>query len=100
MSKINVIGKSSKQENEILNILSEESAEVVQAISKVFRFGWDSSNPKDPSWTNKMHLEEEIGDLLCMVNILFDKGIIDQDMVKIAAENKLTKLKKYTDIIL
>jgi len=35
-----------------------------------------------------------------MVNILFDKGIIDQDMVKIAAENKLVKLKKYTDIIL
>ena len=100
MSKINVIGKSSKQENEILNILSEESAEVVQAISKVFRFGWQSSHPSRPFHTNKMHLEEEIGDLLCMVNILFDKGIIDQDMVKIAAENKLVKLKKYTDIIL
>jgi len=98
MGKIIHIGKSSKEENEILNILSEESAEIIQAISKVFRFGWQSAHPDDLTWTNKMHLEEEIGDMLCMVNILFDKGIIDQDMVQIAAKNKLVKLKKYSDI--
>jgi NTP pyrophosphatase (non-canonical NTP hydrolase) len=97
-NKIMQIGKSTKEENEILNILSEESAEVIQAISKVFGFGWDSANPSTPTRSNRMHLQEEIGDMLCMVEILVDKGILDMHAINVAKNDKLIKLTKFSDI--
>lgn len=84
------------QEREILNITLEECAEVTQAISKVFRFGFDSSHPNVPDVTNKMHLEEEVGDLLCMLRLLVAKGILDSDAIETAAEAKLGKLAKWS----
>lgn len=96
--KIEQLGKSTGAENEILNILTEECSEVIQSVSKVFRFGWDSCNPSNPEYTNREHMTEEIGDLLCMVKILIAKGIIDQDAVNLYTEKKLTKLKKYSGI--
>ena len=49
-------------EKEVLLITQEECAEVVQAISKCFRFGMnDSYNGK----TNRESLVLELGDLQC-----------------------------------
>lgn len=90
--------KSTPEENEILNITSEECAEVIQSISKIFRFGWDSCHPDNPFCTNKDHFEEELGDLLCMIRILDQKKIIDMAKIETAMYNKYIKLKKYTDI--
>ena len=58
---------------EILLITQEECAEVTQAISKVFRFGFDDCWPRGEDWvpTNKERLEEEVGDLLCMIDIIY-----------------------------
>lgn len=81
--------------NEILSILTEEASEVIQAVSKIFRFGLDSSWKGE---TNREHLEEEIGDLLCMVELLIKAGIIDQNQVQIAKQNKYQKLKKWSTI--
>lgn len=84
-----------EKEREILLILQEESAEVVQAVSKVFRFGWDAV------WdgqTNKEHLEEEVGDYLAMVQILVDTGMIDVLAIDTAKMNKIEKLKKWSNI--
>jgi NTP pyrophosphatase (non-canonical NTP hydrolase) len=91
-------GKITSSESEICNILLEEAAEVIQAVSKVFRFGWNSCHPGDPNWTNKEHLEEEIGDLICMVKILCDKQIISGAAVVRATEAKMDKLKQYSNI--
>ena len=99
-NKIVHIGKSTTEENEILNILSEECAEVIQAISKIFRFGWESAHPSNPEYINRMHLEEELGDLQAMIGILIDKNIIDMDKIELAAQNKLMKLMKYSNIVL
>ena len=87
-----------KQHSELLNITLEEAAEVVQAISKVFRFGWNSCHPDTPGHTNKMHLEEEVGDLLCMIDLLQDRGLLDQDSVAAAFYNKKEKLSKWSSI--
>lgn len=84
-----------EREREILLILQEESAEVIQAVSKVFRFGWDSE------WdgqTNKEHLEEEVGDYLAMVQIMVDTGMIDTFAIDNAKKNKIEKLKKWSTI--
>lgn len=87
-----------KQDSEILNITLEECAEVTQAISKVFRFGFDGVHPDTPSVTNKMHLEEEIGDLICMIDLLHERGILDRSAILVAASNKRDKLKRWSNI--
>lgn len=83
----------SERLDEILHITQEECAEVTQAISKVFRFGFtETYNGK----TNKEHLEEEIGDLLAMVRLLYSEGAIDESVVERACIAKLTKLDKWS----
>ena len=52
-----------------MDILQEECAEVIQAVSKCSRFGIDNYKPGKPL-TNREHLEEELGDLLAMVDIM------------------------------
>lgn len=82
---------------EILCITQEECSEVSQAVSKIFRFGWSSVHPKTMV-NNKEHLEEEIGDLLCMVDILVEKCIISDEQINLARQAKREKLKKWSAI--
>lgn len=80
---------------EILQIANEECAEVIQAISKVFRFGLDTE------WkgkVNRFHLEEEIGDLQAMIQLMIEAGILDQDVVDNATREKINKLKAWSNI--
>ncbi len=82
--------------NEILEILQEECAEVIQAVSKVKRFGWDNSFGGTPD--NRSHLEEEIGDLEAMIELLKKSKEISSLAVEKAKFNKLEKLKKWSNI--
>lgn len=76
-------------------ITQEECAEVIQAISKVMRFGLDTTY-KDVS--NKAHLEEEIGDLVCMFQLMEESGMIDGGRVAIHSQEKRQKLIKWSNI--
>lgn len=82
---------------EILNILQEESAEVIQIISKINRFGLTGFHPNDHK-TNKERLEEELGDLQCMINLLIENGIVNKQKINVAENAKLEKLKKWSNI--
>lgn len=56
---------------ELLGILEEECAEIIQAISKMRRFGLMSYNPTDESKTpNITHLINEIGDVKGVIEML------------------------------
>jgi NTP pyrophosphatase (non-canonical NTP hydrolase) len=84
-----------ESEKEIMLIAQEECAEVTQAISKVFRFGFDSVyNDR----TNKERLEEEIGDLMCMLQLMSERGLIDWGIVSLAAGAKKVKLSTWSNI--
>lgn len=83
------------KEKEILLITQEECAEVTQAISKVFRFGFDSVHK---GINNRQHLEEEIGDLMCMIDLLIDNGIVSEAAVLTAKDEKLMKLQTWSNI--
>lgn len=85
----------SDSSNEIMLIAQEECAEVIQAISKVFRFG---VNAEHNGVSNKAHLEEEIGDLLCMVEMMIERNIINGDAVAKAGIKKKEKLAKWSTI--
>ena len=85
------------QTKEVMDILQEECAEVIQAVSKISRFGIDGAKPGTTK-TNREHLEEEVGDLMAMVDILVAKNIISQENINKAAERKLEKLKLWSTI--
>jgi NTP pyrophosphatase (non-canonical NTP hydrolase) len=87
--KINQINR------EILLITQEECAEVSQAISKVFRFGMEDSYKGE---TNREHLEEELGDLLCMIDLLITNGVVSESAVMTAKNEKLNKLMTWSGI--
>jgi NTP pyrophosphatase (non-canonical NTP hydrolase) len=80
---------------EIMLIAQEECAEVTQAISKVFRFGIDGEHD---GATNRERLEEEVGDLLCMIEMMMEKDILDRGVVAQAKFNKRAKLAKWSNI--
>lgn len=83
---------------EILLITQEECAEVTQAISKCFRFGFENRKPGENS-TNRQHLETEIGDVLCMIELLYESGVVDPVRVVDATNAKLEKLKTWSSIV-
>ena len=76
---------------ETLTILSEECAEVIQANSKLIRFGVNDEE-------NKAKLEQELGDVFAMIAILDYYGYVNIERIASHMEPKLVKLKKYSTI--
>ena len=86
-----------ESDKEVLLIALEECAEVTQAISKVFRFGFESKHPKE-ILNNRERLEEEIGDLLCMIELMAERQLIEGAAVDRAIEAKMQKLKCWSNV--
>jgi len=83
------------QDKEILLILQEECSEVIQAVSKIFRFGLDSE------WkgkTNREQLTEELGDLLAMIVLIQENNIASSHDVTQCMFRKKDKLKQWSNI--
>lgn len=83
--------------NETLVILQEECAEVSQIISKIHRFGLDSKPPVGNE-TNHVLLHKEVGDLICMINICVEKGILNPDTLEQFVHEKREKLKIWSNL--
>ena len=90
-------GKTQDQIFEALGILQEECAEAIVEVSKCRRFGLNSVHYKTNIKHNTM-LEIELGDVLAMIDILVEQGIIDRDRLNIAASEKKLKLQKWSKI--
>ena len=80
-------------QDECLEIRAEECAEVIQEKSKIFRFGCN-----EYSWHNKelkhcQMLEQEMGDLLAMIELVQQSGIgITPEGLEIAKQKKIAKV--------
>jgi len=83
--------------NEVMDITQEECAEVIQAISKIRRFGIDNAKP-GTEYSNRSHLEEELGDVLAMIDILMINNIVSWANLHRAKRAKIEKLKKWSEI--
>jgi NTP pyrophosphatase (non-canonical NTP hydrolase) len=82
---------------EILDILQEECGEVIVEVSKCRRFGMDSVHYK----TGELHqamLEQELGDVLAMMRLLVEHGVVSMEALEAAGEKKLEKLKLWSGI--
>ena len=86
-----------EQLKEVLLITQEECAEVIQAVSKIRRFGLVGQHP-DKEYNNQEHLEEELGDLCAMIDILQELDIVSWANIDKAAEAKREKLKQWSNI--
>jgi NTP pyrophosphatase (non-canonical NTP hydrolase) len=86
-----------KQTQEILDILQEECAEVIVEVSKCRRFGLESQHYKTGQQHQEM-LEQELGDVLAMMKLLMQEGIITEQGLEKAGEKKLEKLKLWSSI--
>lgn len=95
MNKFMKVKMENEQHKEILLITQEECAEVTQAISKIFRFGMESEHK---GATNRERLEEEVGDLMCMIDLLIDSGMVSESAVMTAKHEKLQKLQIWSNI--
>jgi NTP pyrophosphatase (non-canonical NTP hydrolase) len=77
-----------------IGLLQEEGAEVIQILSKVRRFGWESRNPYIPgSKTNRQLTEDEIGDVLAVTALLVKEGAVNLDDIAKRVVWKLEKLR-------
>jgi NTP pyrophosphatase (non-canonical NTP hydrolase) len=83
--------------NELLVILQEECAEVSQVISKIHRFGMNAQHP-DTKEHNIDDLHKEVGDLLCMVELCIEKGILSEKELLLYTAMKREKLKRWSNI--
>jgi len=85
-----------ERQREIMIITQEEAAEVIQEISKIFRFGIDDSH-RD-GMTHRERLTTEVGDLLAMIDLMLDTRVIDPAQVEMAKQAKTNKLRQYSSI--
>ena len=83
-------------QTEILDILQEECGEVIQMVSKCRRFGLENSYEGDE--TNRTRLTKEVGDLMCMIQLAQEAGIVDIAEVMFAASKKRVKLKEWSKV--
>jgi NTP pyrophosphatase (non-canonical NTP hydrolase) len=82
---------------EALGILQEECAEVIVEVSKCRRFGINSVHYKTGLPHSQM-LETEVGDVLAMVDILIEQGVLSVEKLDLAKTAKKEKLKCWSKL--
>ena len=76
---------------QLLTITMEECGELVQACSKVARFGFEQEKVDE--------LAKEAGDVLCMIDLMVEYGWLTQEQLDNRIPIKRNKLKIYSDIL-
>ena len=78
------------EKEELLVIFMEECAEASVEASKVIRFGRNDEEVGS--------LVREVGDLMCMINLLEEYGLINRNQINQYALAKREKLKKWSNL--
>jgi len=83
-------------EQERLACLSEECAEVIQIINKIWRHGYESTHPSNPEGpTNRIMLETELGHVMFWLDRMAEVGDINHFPIQKARSDKLHSSKVY-----
>ena len=75
---------------EMLVITMEECAEPSQACSKLIRFEDDRSEQ------DVANLQDEIGDVMCMIDIMKHSGLVSEEQIEERKKVKKEKLMKWS----
>lgn len=76
-------------DDELMVITMEECGELIQVCAKAMRTKEYSSEK----------LTEEVGDVMCMVGLLLEHGLINEDEVEERVNVKLAKLAKWSYLV-
>ena len=82
------------REGHLLWILAEECSEVAQRASKIARFGLYEVQPGQ-GVTNRGRIMNELCDLLAVIEMLQECGVLDHFLDRIAIETKKEKVEKF-----
>lgn len=83
--------------DEVLTILAEEAAEIIQECCKIKRYGLYSKLSEE-SDTNIERLEKELGDFQCMVDMLHQTDLVSYTAMDEYSEQKVEKLQKWSNL--
>ena len=72
---------------ELLAITAEECGELTQECMKIVRFGQDNNN-----------LTKEAGDVMCMIQLLIEKDLVNQADLNKRIVEKREKLKEFSTL--
>lgn len=79
---------------ERLDLLAEECAEVIQAVSKIKRHGYESRHP-DGGPSNRNQLEKELGQVMLAIGMMEDRGDIDNEGIERGHHEKLMNIDRW-----
>jgi NTP pyrophosphatase (non-canonical NTP hydrolase) len=83
-------------QDECLLILMEECGETIQEICKIKRFGINEMSMHKEDQSHAQRLEEELGDLLAMIQLVMESDIgITEIGLDVAKQKKLAKVGKW-----
>lgn len=80
----------------LLTSLSEECAEVIQAVSKALRFGLDDLYKKKGT-TPREDILNEVIDVAAILEMLIELGVFPQEYIDEKVNAKQDKVRKYME---
>jgi NTP pyrophosphatase (non-canonical NTP hydrolase) len=83
---------------QLMAITAEECGELTQVCMKVIR-RHDQIDQLKTDEKYKQKLLEEVGDVYCMIDLMIDHGLLDEDQIYQRAQIKREKLKTWSTLI-
>lgn len=83
------------EQGELLAVLAEECAEVVQIVCKIQRHGLNGAHPSVPHISNAELLQQELGDVSAAVVLLERVKVVDRQAIRTCASSKLRRIQPY-----
>ena len=85
-----MINKKLEYNTELMLITMEECGELIEACSKTIRC---------EDYVDDEKMIEEVGDVLLMIDLIIDRGLVRREDLDARKKIKLEKLKKWSNLI-
>tara|TARA_B100001996_G_scaffold73391_1_gene54056 strand:- start:118 stop:381 length:264 start_codon:yes stop_codon:yes gene_type:complete len=85
-----MINKKLDYNTELMLITMEECGELIEACSKTIRC---------EDYVDDEKMIEEVGDVLLMIDLIVDRGLVKKEDIDARKKVKLKKLKKWSNLI-
>ena len=82
---------------QLMAITAEECGELTQVCMKILRKYDTVDGIEDTKWNEK--LIEELGDVYCMMDLLLDYGMVDEEAIYNRAQVKPAKLARWSTLV-
>lgn len=82
---------------QLMAITAEEAGELVQVCMKILRKHDKAEDLSTDKWKDK--LVEELGDVYCMMDLLIEYNVIDEEAIYNRAQVKRAKLARWSTLV-